>query len=237
MARKMTVPYNPPAFAVTVDLVVLTLMQQELCVLVIQRKEAPYRGRIALPGVFVRGTETLEGAVRRTLKEEGGLAPQELHFEQLASFGHPKRDPRGRVLSVGYLAIAADLPSPDDARTREKARWLSLHDCEKRSWAFDHAEILRTGVERARAKLEYSTLATSFCAREFTLSELRGVYEAMWNQSLDPGNFRRKVTNSPGFVEATGERRDSGTGRPAQIYRAGEALLLYPAIHRDTQSE
>src|SRR5690606_17686223 len=86
--------------------------------------------------------------------------------------------------------------------------------------AFDHARILADGVERARAKLEYSALATAFCPPEFTVADLRRVYEAVWGVRLDPRNFSRKATSTAGFLEETGRTTSGGTGRPATLYRA-----------------
>lgn len=98
--------------------------------------------------------------------------------------------------------------------------------------AFDHSQILRDGVERARAKFEYSPLATAFCAPEFTVSELRRVYEAVWGISLDPRNFHRKATNAPGFLVPTGSTTTRDGGRPAQLFRVGTARTLYPPLLR-----
>ena len=88
------------------------------------------------------------------------------------------------------------------------------------------------GVERARAKLEYTPLAASFCPREFTVAELRHVYEAVWDTPLDPRNFHRKVTGTPGFLEPTGETTTRNGGRPAQLYRVGQLALLFPPMLR-----
>ena len=102
----------------------------------------------------------------------------------------------------------------------------------ERALAFDHHRILADGVERARAKLEYSPLATAFCGDEFTIAELRRVYEAVWDKTLDPRNFHRKVTGTPGFVAETGRTTTRDGGRPARLYRRGDAKLLHPAMLR-----
>jgi 8-oxo-dGTP diphosphatase len=94
---------------------------------------------------------------------------------------------------------------------------------------------MRDAAERARAKLEYSPLATAFCREPFTIGELRGVYEAVWGVPLDPRNFHRKVTSVEGFVVPTGERRRPPTGRPAALYRRGDATLLYPPMLRTSK--
>jgi len=221
-----------PPFAVTVDLVVLTLTGDELCALVVRRGVEPYLGEWALPGGFVREDEDLSDAARRELAEETGLAPGTVHIEQLAGYGAPDRDPRMRVVTVAYLALAPDLPTPSAGTDAAEARWAPVRSLAREHLAFDHDRILADGLERARAKLEYSPLATAFCADDFTVAELRRVYEVVWGTSLDPRNFHRKVTGAPGFLVPTGRRTTRNGGRPAQLYRRGAATLLNPPITR-----
>ena len=233
--------YDPaafPPFAVTVDLVVLTVRDGELQALVVRRDEAPHRGRWALPGGFVRPDEGLEQAARRELAEETGLEDVAGHVEQLASYGDPDRDPRMRVVTVAYLALAPDLPAPVAGGDAGQAAWRPVEALlgARPPLAFDHRRILADGVERARAKLEYSTLATAFCPAEFTVGELRAVYETVWGARLDPRNFHRKATGSEGFLEPTDRMTTRGGGRPAQLFRAGPAALLSPPILRPGQA-
>ncbi|MEU5212924.1 NUDIX domain-containing protein [Streptomyces sp. NPDC020742] len=249
-------PYDPsafPPFAVTVDLVVLTVRRHALCALAVRRGEPPYQGRWALPGGFVRADEDLEAAAARELSEETGLHAQSpadasptygAHLEQLATYGDPQRDPRMRVVSVAHLVLAPDLPAPTPGGDARSARWATVEtllgqdDTHAREGelgaplAFDHAQILGDGVERARSKIEYSSLATAFCPPEFTVGELRRVYEAVWGVALDPRNFHRKVTGTPGFLVPTGGTTTRQGGRPAQLFRAGGATLLNPPMLR-----
>jgi 8-oxo-dGTP diphosphatase len=221
-------------FAVAVDIVVFTIRDDRLSALVIRRGIPPYRGRWALPGGFVHLDEDLPDAARRELAEETGLRDPPVHLEQLASYGAPRRDPRRRVVSVAYLALAAELPDPTAGTDAADARWRPVAEllASPGALAFDHAQILVDGLERARAKLEYSPLATAFCADEFTVAELRHVYEVVWGHRLDPRNFHRKVTGSPGFLVPTGKRTTRNGGRPAQLYKRGKATLLNPPISR-----
>jgi 8-oxo-dGTP diphosphatase len=221
-----------PPFAVTVDLVVLTLTGDELCALVVRRGVEPYWGEWALPGGFVRADEDLSDAARRELAEETGLAPGTVHIEQLAGYGAPDRDPRMRVVTVAYLALAPDLPTPSAGTDAAEARWAPVRSLAREHLAFDHDRILADGLERARAKLEYSPLATAFCAPEFTVAELRRVYELVWDTRLDPRNFHRKVTGAEGLLEPTGGTTTRDGGRPARLYRRGKAEVLYPPMLR-----
>jgi 8-oxo-dGTP diphosphatase len=218
-------------FAVTVDLVVLTIRDGALSALLIRRGIPPYRGRWALPGGFVLEHEDLDAAAVRELREETGLSAVAGHLEQLASYGAPRRDPRGRVVTIAYLALLPDLPAPTAGSDASGAAWRPVTT---EPLAFDHGRILADGVERARAKLEYTPLATAFCPPEFTVADLRTVYETVWGASLDPRNFHRKVTTTEGFLTPTGRTTAGERGRPAQLYRRGPATILYPPLLRPT---
>ncbi|MBO0869184.1 MAG: NUDIX hydrolase, partial [Micromonosporaceae bacterium] len=180
--RAFLTGYDPRAFppvAVTVDVAILTVQQGQFCALLVRRGAHPYRGRWALPGGFVRPREDLADAAGRELVEETGLATQ-AHLEQLGSYGAPDRDPRMRVVSVAYLAIVPDLPHPVAGTDAAEARYRPVAELIGESaprLAFDHSRILADAVERARAKLEYTDLATTFLDEPFTIADLRRVYE------------------------------------------------------------
>ena len=227
--------WQPPTVLIAVDLVILTLRTSVLHVLVVQRVIEPYRGQRALPGGFLQHSrEDLLTAARRELREEAGLDAARLHLEQLGAYGTPDRDPRGRIVSVAYLAIAPGLPEPTAGTDAAGAYWQPVEQIlsGQAKLAFDHREIVADGVERARAKLENTSLATAFCAETFTISELRLVYEAVWGVRLDPGNFHRKVQGVPGFLMPAGSDRRTTKGRPAQLFRAGAATVLNPPLSR-----
>jgi 8-oxo-dGTP diphosphatase len=216
---------------VTVDLAILTVREERLQVLLVVRGNEPYQGRLALPGGFLRVDEDVVDAAERELKEETGLDGSSLHLEQLPVFAAPGRDPRGRVVTVPYLAIAPNLPVPVAGSDATGARWEPVDAAGP--LAFDHDAILGVAVERARGMLEHTTIATAFCGEEFTIGDLRHVYEVVWQRRLDPRNFNRKVGQTEGFVEPTGGKRAQDTGRPAALYRRGAATTLYPPMLRE----
>jgi 8-oxo-dGTP diphosphatase len=215
-----------PRIRVSVDLVILTVRAGQLAALVWCRDAEPCQGRWALAGGFIRLDEDLPAAAARVLAERAGLPGAPVHLEQLQTYGYPDRDPRQRTVSVAYLGLAPDLPAPAQPRMS----WQPVELLTE--MAFDHAHILQDGVERARAKLEYTPLAAAFCRDEFTVAELRRVYEIVWGTPLDPRNFHRKVTGAEGFLVETGSVTASGVGRPAQLYRRGAAELLHPPMLR-----
>ncbi|WP_242614427.1 NUDIX domain-containing protein [Actinomadura roseirufa] len=220
--------------AVTVDLVIFTIRGGQLHVLLIERGKEPFLGRAALPGGYVRKGETLDEAALRELAEETGLDGRRLHLEQVRTYGDPGRDPRGRVITVAYLALGPDMPVPMAGTDARAARWEAVLPVlgGEVPLAFDHEVILREALERARSQLEYTTVAAAFCPEPFTIADLREVYEAVWGVVLDPSNFRRKVTRAEQFLETTGERRILDAGRPAALYRRGPAWLLSPPLLR-----
>ncbi|MEU4771253.1 NUDIX domain-containing protein [Micromonospora sp. NPDC023644] len=238
--------YDPrayPSVAVTVDVVALTIRDGALHLLLIRRGQPPFEGHWALPGGFVRPDEDLTTGARRELAEETGLGGEGLrrvHLEQLGSYGAPDRDPRMRVVSIAHLAFAPDLPDPAAGTDADEAVWLPVTALTSRQLAFDHGRIIDDALDRARSKLEYTPLATRFLAGEFTISELRAVYETVWGHPLHAGNFHRKVLSVPGFVESTGtstERGGARGGPRARLYRAGDARLLHPALLRPAAEE
>ncbi|MEV7683801.1 NUDIX domain-containing protein [Streptomyces sp. NPDC056909] len=235
--------YDPSAFepfAVTVDLAVFTVREGRLHVLLVERGQEPYLGAWALPGGFVLPRESAGQAARRELAEETGLSAETagaFHLEQLRTYSDPDRDPRMRVVSVAYAALVPDLPEPRGGGDAAHARWVEFGA--NGPLAFDHEHILADAYDRVGAKLEYTCLATAFCPAEFTLGELRQVYETVWGVELDPPNFRRKVLTTPGFVQALDRppRRTGGRGKPAALYRAGAATTLHPPLLRPDRPE
>lgn len=178
--------------------------------------DTPFPGAWSLPGRRVRVAEDLEIAARRVLAGFAGCADPR-HLEQLATFGRPDRDPRGRVVSVSYLALQPETPDPGGA-----ARWWAVE--ERPPLAFDHDEIVETAVDRLRARLTYSNAAYGLLPDTFTLSELQAVYESVLDRPVDKRNFRKKVLAIGMLTEAEGMRR--GSHRPAQLYRFTEPGLV-----------
>lgn len=224
-----------PEVALAVDLAVLTIHDGSLQIMLIRRGIPPYEGMLALPGGFLASTsEDLDHAATRELSEETGLDAKALHLEQLRTYGTPGRDPRQRVITVCYVAFSPQLPAPVAGGDARDAVLMPVEKVlrPRTQVAFDHKKIIADAVERARAKLEYTTLAAAFCAPEFTMTDLREVYEIVWGEQLDPRNFHRKITGVEGFLIPTGERVSRQPGRPAALYRRGPATVLHPAMLR-----
>jgi 8-oxo-dGTP diphosphatase len=227
--------WQPPSVLLTVDLVVLTLRGMSLQLLLVERGVEPCAGTMALPGGFLRDAEEpILVAASRELSEEAGLNADALLLEQFGVYGDPGRDPRGRVVSVAFLAIAPRLPDPVAGTDATYARWTPAEAVLSASLllAFDHQDIVADGVERARSKLECSAIATAFCGPTFTISELQQVYEAVWDVRLDPRNFYRKIQGTRDFVVPAGPGKRTNAGRPARLFRAGPGTILNPLMTR-----
>ena len=223
-----------PPFAVTVDITVFTIRDDALQVLLIERGEEPYLGAWALPGGFVLPAEDLDRAAERELEEETGVRPGSWHLEQLASYGDPERDPRMRTVTVAYWAICSDLPVLRGGGDAANATLVPVEKIERGEvrLAFDHGRIVRDAVERTRSKLEYTALAARFCPPEFTISQLRRVFETVWNTRLDPGNFQRNVQKRAAFEMQPRLSAPAGRGRPATLWSVADETGLASPLER-----
>jgi 8-oxo-dGTP diphosphatase len=201
--------------AVSVDVVIFSLREGDLKVLLIRRAAPPFKGKWAIPGGFVRANESLEEAALRELEEETGV--RNVYLEQLYTFGAPKRDPRGRIITVAYFALVADDVSPHAGREASETQWHSMYDLPE--LAFDHADILKYALQRLRYKLEYTALGFELLPNEFTLTELQSAYETVLGEKLDKRNFRRRILEAEVLSETPRYREGDGQGRPAKLFR------------------
>jgi 8-oxo-dGTP diphosphatase len=219
--RKRSYEYEWPRPALTVDVVLFTvagsLHDLRLRVLLIRREGQPHRGAWALPGGFVREDEDLPAAAARELAEEAGV--RDVYLEQVGAVGTPGRDPRGHVVTAVYIGLV-----PSDRHRLEASgdavavSWFDVAGPEPLPpLAFDHADLLRLGLEHLRRRAGESPLVFELLPQTFTLSELQALYEAILGRELDRRNFRRKVREADFLAPAAGTRQ--GAHRPARLYR------------------
>lgn len=221
-----------PYPTVGVSVVILSLLasaegEQRLAVLLVRRAAPPFAGYWALPGGWVRTGEGLEAAARRQLATRTGLRPA--YLEQLYTFGRPDRDPREHRIAVAYYALIrrGDEPLRAGDETSD-ARWFDVESLP--ALAFDHSEILDYGLWRLRNKVSYAHIAFQFLPAEFTLAQLRAVYEVILGKPIDPTNFRRRVEAS-GTIMPTGKRVEGEAHRPPQLYRCTVNQTPEPEYH------
>jgi len=203
-----------PKPAVTVDIIIFTVINNNLKVLLIKRGLEPFKGKWALPGGFVRINESLEDAAKRELVEETGV--KDVYLEQLYTFGEPKRDPRMRVITISYFALINSknigLKPQTDAYD---VNWFDAY--ETPDLAFDHRKILEYALQRLKWKLEYTTIGFKLLPKRFTLGQIQNLYEIIFNRKLDKRNFRKKIL-SLGLIEKTSEKTKNVAHRPAVLY-------------------
>jgi len=217
--------YEHPHPAITVDIVVFTIRDNQLKLLLIRRAYSPHKGKRALPGGFVSMNESLDDAASRELNEETGVSG--VYLEQLYTFGNPKRDPRERVITVAYYSlIPSDKIQLQAATDVEAVGWFGMNELPK--LAFDHTDIVKIAHQRLVAKLDYSTLAFQFLPDTFTLHELQNIYEIIYQNEMDKRNFRKWIQGLGQIVE-TGEKNKGGAHRPAKLYKKkfpGEVTII-----------
>lgn len=209
--------YDYPRPAVTTDICLFTVVDDDLRILLVRRGLEPFKGAWALPGGFLQEDETLDQCAARELREETSVAGA--HLEAFATFSEPKRDPRHRVVTAAYLALvpATDhaLQSGSDA---DDAQWHSMQRLPK--LAFDHADIIAAARRALTGKLDREPLALALLPARFTLTQIQKVYEAVEGQPLDKRNFRRSILAKE-WLKETGEM-ERGSRRPAMLYESAK---------------
>jgi 8-oxo-dGTP diphosphatase len=214
----MAYTYEYPRPQLTSDCVVFGLEGLSLDVLLVERASAPYRGQWALPGGFIDEGETLEHAARRELDEETGIKVRQL--VQLGAFDDPRRDPRGRVISVAFVAVVPRAGQrPQAGSDARRVGWFPASKPPK--LAFDHRKILTSALEHVQERARKEPLAFQLLPRKFTLTELQRVVEALTGRELDKRNFRKKVL-ALDVLEDLDEVEQGVSHRAARLYRFDE---------------
>jgi ADP-ribose pyrophosphatase YjhB (NUDIX family) len=220
-----------PNAALAVDVVLFSVrsadeLEEAWQVLLVRSSRAAFQGKLSLPGVIVRPAERFEQAARRALRSKTGLDATEWYLEQLGTFGDPDRDSRARIASVAYVGLvrSGDLVlAPGEAMLN--AQWMPVREALAERLAFDHSDMLKLAASRIKSKLRYSWVAFQLMPETFTLPELRAVYAAILDPSIDrlnTSNFKRAFRDlfEMGALVPTGQRADAeGKGRPGDLYR------------------
>ena len=210
----------PTKVCVTVDVVAFAINQDVLEVLLIKRKYDPFRNSWALPGGFITNNDkTLEFAAKRELEEETNVS--NVYLEQLYTFGDCDRDPRGRTVTVAYLALLraneVELKAATDA---SGVSWWPVDSLPE--LAFDHALILNSALERIKYKIEYSPCIFSLLPEMFSLRELQNAYEVILGREIDNRSFRKKFLSTGVLIDRNKLSRGK-SHRPARLYSFSES--------------
>ncbi len=222
--KEHTKNYDTPI--ASVDAVILTLKDEKLHVLLVEREKEPYAGKLSLPGgfVFTDQDKTLDDAVNRVLFQKTGVKSS--YFEQLHTFGSIDRDSRGWSISISYVSLMPwdEVENAQAGRNVTDIQWKAVDTIEEGSLAFDHEDIIFMAIERLRNKVNYSTLPAYLLPKKFTKTQLQKVYEQVLGTPIDKSAFRKKI-NELDFLEETGEVL-TGKHRPAELFQLKPDALV-----------
>ena len=208
---------------VTTDVVIFTIKDGKLKVLLVKRAHEPFKGKWAIPGGFIRISETIDAAALRILKEKTNV--QNIYLEQLYTFGVPLRHPTARVITCAYFALIRSddiVLSFEDNSEITEVQWHPVYDLPP--LAFDHKEIIEYSLKRVRERLEFCPIAFQLLPEKFTLTELQKTYELILDKKLDKRNFRKKFL-ALSILKELDECTKSGSKRPARLYSFNEITL------------
>ncbi len=209
----MSIKQKKYKFAIiATDIAILSIIKNELHVLLIKMNKVPYKDYWALPGGLVGPKETVDEVAKRHLYDKTGL--KNIYLEQLYTFSEVDRDPFGRVVSVGYFALIPN--TKIGSKLIKDTNWFLVKDLPE--LAYDHKKILNIATQRLRSKLSYTNIVYGLMPQEFTLSNLQNVYETILNQKIDKRNFRKKLAVL-NLVERVGKIQKGFSHRPAELYK------------------
>lgn len=210
--------YKNPALAI--DLVVFGYHDDRLSVLLLNRKDEPFKDQWTLPGAFLQMEESFQDACNRVLATKLGM--NKVYLEQLYTFDDPARDPRGRVISVAYYALINPKKFEIAAgKMANDVQWFDAHKIP--TLGFDHRGIFKVAHQRLKSKILYHPVGFELLDESFTMPELHHLYESILETEIDRRNFRRKILDSE-YIIATGNRREGQQNRPAELFKFNKKL-------------
>lgn len=212
-AEELRYHYKYPHPSVTTDCVIFTFDGTKLRVLLVQRGIEPYKGQWAMPGGFLRMNESAEKGALRELQEETGM--KAAYIKQFHAFTEPRRDPRERVITIAYYALAKmqEVKGADDAAD---AQWFALDEVP--SLAFDHDLILRTALNELRKQIHFEPVGFELLPEKFTIKELQNLYEAILDVHFDRRNFYNKMKRLEILVQQE-ETSNPSTKKEAYLFK------------------
>lgn len=223
---------------VTVDVVIFTVIEEQLKVLLVRRPETaadPFPGSLALPGGFidVARDASLHDCALRKLRDKTGL--QAPYLEQLGSWGSATRDPRGWSATHVYFALVPPPEEPMAGSASAASEWVEIDAALRQRLAFDHGEILAAAVERLRGKVEYTSLPAFLLPEPFTLPQLQRTYEIVLGRPMDKSAFRKRMLDAQFLVEQGTIAGDAGRSAMGYLVRDRERAAVFPRTFRSVE--
>ncbi|QLE03027.1 NUDIX hydrolase [Galbibacter sp. BG1] len=199
---------------VATDCIVFGFDDGELKLLIFKRRVAPKKGDWSLIGSFVKEDEDVEHAAKRVLKEITGL--DNVFFEQSYTYGKADRDDGARCISVAQFALIRIDDYDRKLTEKHGAYWYKLEDLP--SLVLDHDKMVIDALNKLRQRAKHQPIGFELLPEKFTIPQLQSLYEAIFQKSLDPGNFRKKVLSFE-VLEKLNEKDKSSSKRGAFYYR------------------
>lgn len=200
---------------------IFTVEKGKLKILLVRKKDEPYKGYWTLPNKIITNEETLQDGINNILKEQIGL--KGIYNEQDYTFSNINRNPNERVIGTSYIGIidSKTIEIKREKKEEIETEWFSINEIPK--MAYDHKEIIEKSIDKLKTRLVNSNVLKSLFPSDFTLPELQNIYESILNTTLDRRNFRKKFI-SLGLIEDTGYKNEGGSGRPAKLYKFKEDI-------------
>jgi len=195
---------------------IFTIDKGELKVLLLRKKNEPYKGYWVLPGNTLRNDETLEDNITDAVLDKTGLLS--VYIEQCYTFSNIDRDPDNRMIATSFIGLvdSKSVEIKREERPEFETSWFSIEELPK--LGYDHENILKRNVDYLKKKIVNSNVLKSLFPSDFTLPELQHVYEQILGKELDRRNFRKKFIGLD-LIEDTLEKNVGFNGRPAKLYR------------------
>lgn len=221
--------------AMSVNVAIFAICDDQFSILLNERDQGPFRFQWELPSSFVLPDESLFEAASRVLGQHATEADTTL-LQQLGAYATPRRDPRMRSITVAYTSVLSGIDNSPVDSTVASSEFVPITEVlsGSKNLAFDHGRITTDSIARIRLEIGSTTLAAKFCPPEFTIAQLRNVYEKIWETAIEAGNFQRKTQQVPNFLVPLAKKAPnvSGAGRPPKLFTSGAPVEIYPPLKR-----
>lgn len=211
----MTAYYkHNPKFYVGIDCIIFGFDKGELNLLLLKRNFEPAKGKWSLMGGFIQENESADDAAKRVLSELTGL--EDVYMEQIGAFGDVNRDPGERVISLAYYALININEYDRELVQQHNAHWVNINEVPE--LIFDHSEMVRKARKIMKEKASHKPIGFNLLPELFTLTQLQNLYEAIYGETMDKRNFRKRIAEMD-FIEQTDKIDKTGSKRGARLYK------------------
>lgn len=203
-----------PKFPVAIDCVIFGYEKDQLKLLLYPRRFDPQKGAWSLMGGFVQQNESLEDTVKRVLQMTVGL--ENIFLEQVGAYSTPERDPGGRVISMAFYALIRIDEHDEELVSTKGGKWWPI--TQYPDLIFDHSEMVSDALKQLQKKASYDLIGKELLPKQFTLTQLNNLYNAIFQRDFNAGNFRKKLA-ALNVLERLNKKDTDNSKRGAYLYR------------------